>query len=216
MTAADDQFPLDFGTSPSGESVGYTRTSLLRKAQSSSADVFAWRRVVHLYGPLVYGWCRRKGLQPHDAADVVQQVFEVLARRIGTFRKRSPNDSFRAWLHTISSNKIRDHARELQRRREVAAGSLDACVRVDDAPAESSTNAAPDMQALLGRALAYIRPEFSETTWRAFWEVTAFGRRPADVAADLAISTNSVYIAKSRVLGRIRAEFADLFDVGSP
>src|SRR2546429_6346288 len=47
----------------------------------------SWRRLADLYGPLVYGWCRGRGLQPADAEDVLQEVFLTVASRIGDFRR---------------------------------------------------------------------------------------------------------------------------------
>lgn len=49
-------------------------------------------------------------------------------------------------------------------------------------------------------------------TWRAFWRVAVDGCSPADVADELDMSVNAVYIAKSRVLRRLREELGDLLD----
>ena len=57
-----------------------------------------------------------------------------------------------------------------------------------------------------------MREEFQPQTWNAFYELVIMGRMADDVAADLNMSSNAVYIAKSRVLSRLRAEFGDLID----
>ncbi len=53
---------------------------------------------------------------------------------------------------------------------------------------------------------------FEPRTWQAFWGVTVVGDKPADVAADLEMSVAAVYMAKSRVLRRLREEFTELLD----
>ena len=65
---------------------------------------------------------------------------------------------------------------------------------------------------LYRRGLEMIQMEFAERTWKAFWRVIVDGCRPADVADELEMSVNSVYLAKSRVLRRLREELGDLFD----
>src|SRR5687768_12315090 len=61
-------------------------------------DGWAWKRLARLYGPLVYAWCRRVGLQSADAEDVLQEVFVTVAARIGEFRHSGESDTFRGWL----------------------------------------------------------------------------------------------------------------------
>ena len=60
------------------------------------------------------------------------------------------------------------------------------------------------------RALELIVSDFEDVTWKAFWRVVVEGHPPANVAQDLAISRNAVYLAKARVLQRLRDEFKDL------
>ncbi len=62
------------------------------------------------------------------------------------------------------------------------------------------------------RALELIRSEFESRTWDAFWGVAVGGGKPADVAADLEMTVAAVYMAKSRVLRRLREEFTELLD----
>jgi RNA polymerase sigma-70 factor (ECF subfamily) len=66
---------------------------------------------------------------------------------------------------------------------------------------------------VLRRALEQVRGRTSASTWQAFWQVAVEGRKPADVARDLGLSANAVYIATSRMLCRLRAELGE-FDRG--
>jgi RNA polymerase sigma-70 factor (ECF subfamily) len=188
--------------------------SLLVRLRAQEGE--AWQRLVDLYGPVVYGWCRRRGLQPADAADVGQEVFAAVARGLAGCRRDRPGGSFRGWLWGIARHKLLDYWRGRGRRPE-AAGDSDARRRLaevpeTDDPSAQDETAPGETRALLHRALELVRPEFEERTWRAFWRVTVEGQAPADVAAELGMSPNAVYIARSRVLGRLRAEFADLID----
>src|SRR5690606_4676990 len=91
----------------------YSRTSLSLLSGLRARDAEAWRRLVHLYGPLVVSWCRRFGLQPADAEDLTQEVFRVVFNRMGDFRKEGGQGSFRGWLLGITRNKVREHRRSL-------------------------------------------------------------------------------------------------------
>ena len=85
-------------------------TSLLQKLKTH--DEAAWQRVLDLYVPLVFSWCRRSGIPSQDSADVVQEVFRAVLRGIAEFRYSQPADTFRGWLRIITRNKIRDHFRK--------------------------------------------------------------------------------------------------------
>jgi RNA polymerase sigma-70 factor (ECF subfamily) len=183
--------------------------SLLERLQGRDAD--AWRRLTSLYGPPVYAWCRHAGLSPEDAADVGQEVFQAVARTIGTFRRQRPGDSFAAWLRTVTRNKVRDHWRRSAGRVPAAGGSAaqeQLLAVAEDAGADSDpTTVAQEAGSLYRRALELLQSEFEARTWQAFWQVAVEGRPVAEVAAEMQMSPGAVYIAKSRVLKRLRQEF---------
>jgi RNA polymerase sigma-70 factor (ECF subfamily) len=185
---------------------GSTSSSLLERVKAR--DPNAWPRMCDLYGPYIYRWCRRAGLQQADAADIAQEVFRTVAAKIAEFQLGRPG-GFRAWLQAITRNKIGDH---LRRRRGHAQGqggtaaqdqlqqiaeSLDSASAAD---AEAQDNLLPH------RALSLVRSEFADRTWQAFWLVVAEGRSPAEVARQLGTTLAAVYMAKSRVLCRLRQE----------
>jgi RNA polymerase sigma-70 factor (ECF subfamily) len=184
-------------------------SSLLDRVRG--ADQAAWERLVHLYSPLVYDWCRRAGLQAADAADVGQTVFLAVARKVRDFRRDRAGDSFRRWVRAITRTKILDH-RRARAGREAEAG--DALLGLPAAADGSDPAADREEEGLLfRRAVDLVRGEFEPRTWQAFWQVVVDGRAPADVAGDLATSANAVYLAKARVLRRLCEEFADLVDL---
>ena len=185
-----------------------TSSSLLDRVRADEAG--AWDRLVTLYAPLLYHWCRRWKLQEDDLADVFQEVFKSLVVHIADFRRERRGDTFRGWLFTITRNKVHDHFR----RRERAAGGAEAWTRLEELPAPEGAEA-PDpgetdaLRALFLRGLELIRGEFEERTWRAFWKTAIDGLAPREAAVELSMSSGAVRVAKFRVLQRLREELGD-------
>jgi RNA polymerase sigma-70 factor (ECF subfamily) len=192
-----------------------TSSSLLLRVKMQ--EPAAWERLVHLYSPLVYNWCRRAGLQEADARDVGQEIFQAVWSQIQTFKKDQPGHSFRCWLRTVTQHKICDWYRRTRSQPAAQGGAEDVTRTVPDpARALSESDAEQDRveaRSLCHRAIALIRTEFADTTWRAFAAVVMHDQKPADVAQALEISVNQVYLAKSRVLRRLRVEFEDLLEL---
>jgi RNA polymerase sigma-70 factor (ECF subfamily) len=181
-------------------------TLLERLRQPAEQD--AWGRFVHLYTPLLYAWARHFGLAEADAADLVQEVFTVLVQKLPEFR-HEPGKGFRNWLRTVALNKWRD---QLRRRAAPAGGSPEALAEVAAPHDSGAFGEAEYRQHLVRRALQLMQSEFSPKTWQACWEHVAAARAAAEVAAELGISVGSVYVAKSRVMSRLRQELAGLLD----
>ncbi len=202
----------DAFVNPIGDPAGATSLSLLERVRAR--DARAWERLVSLYTPLLDQWCRQYGLQEADAADIRQKVFVVVSERIGTFRRDEAGGSFRGWLRIITRSKVLDHRRcEAPK----AAPGGDAYEKQLHVPAPEPESAAAgvereEIRLLYRRAMELMARDFEETTWKAFYMVVVQDRRPADVAAELGISRNAVYLARARVLSRLREEFADLLD----
>ncbi len=185
-----------------------TSATLLERAKRR--DPGGWARLVRLYGPMVFRWCRVSGIQPSDAADIVQEVFRSVLGGLETFRKDRPGDSFRGWLWTITKNKIRDHVRQGGSAPRAAGGSAaqEQLQQVPDEPTE--TEEAVENGLIVRRALELIRPEFEDRTWQAFWRSAVEEQATADIAEDLGITKGAVRQAKYRVLGRLRQELEGL------
>jgi RNA polymerase sigma-70 factor, ECF subfamily len=174
----------------------------------------AWQRLVRLYGPVTYRWCRRSNLTAEDAADVVQEVMSAVMVHLADFHRDRSQDSFNGWLATITRNKVREHYRRQHGKAEARGGSTAQRQMAEiPQPELSDDSIQPDAQSaacLSRRALELIRAEFEPRTWDAFWRVSVGGQSPAHVDSDLKMSVAAVYKAKSRVLGRFRQVLSEL------
>ena len=197
-------------STPIQRSDSSTSASLIRRVQSD--DRPAWEKLSKLYGPVVYEWARQNGLQPQDAADVMQDVFQSLAKNINKFSQEA-SGTFRGWLWTVSRNKVQDHFRRKAGKDNAAGGSeaYNRLLQMPDAPPLSDSDVGQvEASGIHQRALELMKTDFEPQTWQAFWRTTIDGTSPADVARDLGVSKWTVYKARSRVLQRLREEFADL------
>jgi len=197
--------------------VQQTSLSLLVRLRSGESE--SWNFLVRLYGPLVYSWCRRAGLDVEDASDAVQDVFTSVSNHLGSFRRDRPGDSFRKWLKTIAYNCARSYQRKQALRPQAEGGThaqvqLNAIAQgvVDEPPQPVGDDDESEKRHLLRQATELVRGDFTPVTWQAFWETAVCGRAAADVAADLGITANAVRIAKSRIRARLREELDGLLE----
>jgi RNA polymerase sigma-70 factor (ECF subfamily) len=177
--------------------------------QALALNAAAWERIVRLYQPLLYGRCRRSGLDPDDAADVVQDAILSAFKSVGTFRLDGTT-RFRSWLLGITNNKLKDHWERIGRQPQAEGGS-EAQRRIDQA-ADSSDGPDDEVERarLLGRALELIQGQFEPRTWEAFVRFQSKQQTAAEIAAELGMTANAVHVAASRVRKRLREEFAEL------
>ncbi len=194
---------------------GDLSSSLLVRARQM--EPAAWEHLVRLYAPLVYTWSRRAQLQPTDAEEVGQEVFLAIARNIKDFRRDRPGDSFRGWVHTIAKSKILDFFRR-RRQGPVAEGGNNGQQRLDEAADPQFLDSSPaelllEKQLLVRRALDLIQSEFEARTWQAFLQLVQDEKSGAEVACQLGMTVNAVYLARVRVQRRLREQFAEVVDL---
>jgi RNA polymerase sigma-70 factor (ECF subfamily) len=183
-----------------------TPASLLQRLRTA-ADADAWSRLVHLYLPLVCSWGRHWGLQDADVADLSQEVFTQLYRKLPEF-EYDARKSFRHWLRTVTLNKWR----ELARRRDPVLLNHSSLLAEHADPAGADDPWEAEHQRYLAtRALQLIHKDFDAASWQACWQTVVEARAPAEVARDLGMSVGAVYAAKSRILRRLRKELEGLW-----
>lgn len=188
-----------------------TRHSLLVRLFEPSDEV-AWQEFMEIYEPLVYNLARRRGFQHADAADLCQEVFQATARAIERWHERPDRGSFRAWLFHIARNVMINTLRHRQRHPGGVGGS-DIKRLLDQQPAddhESQLLSVEYERHLFQWAAEEVKKEFRQPTWQAFWQTGVEGRKPHEVAGELHISVGAVYIARSRVMARLREKIEEV------
>lgn len=184
-----------------------TPFSLLeRLRQPSPAE--AWGRFVDLYTPLIYHWGKKLGLPTADLSDYVQDVFVLLVRVMPDFEYR-PDKRFRGWLWTLAKNKWLERQRHMAAR-PVLVSDEQQLANIPGATLE--LDEAEYRRYLVDRALQLMKAEFQPTTWQACWECVVHERPTAEVAQELGLTPNAVYVACSRVLRRLRQELVGLLE----
>lgn len=189
-----------------------------RNVFRSQLSVFL-QRLVHIYGPLVYNWARRVGMQPQDAADVAQETFAAVASRLSSFDHQRSGATFRGWLWTITRNKSMDWLRERGQYAQAAGGSNNLAKlnqqlvqpgSFDSDASSCDSTRSHDQNEVLHRTLAMVRSSFQRGTWQAFWRTVVDQCSPEQVAEELGVSKWTVYKARARVLQRLRSELDGL------
>jgi RNA polymerase sigma factor (sigma-70 family) len=183
-----------------------TRPSLLVRLRDTH-DAEAWRQFVRLYAPLVYRYARRNGLQDADAADLTQDVLRAVSTGAIRMEYDPQRGSFRGWLFTIAQRKL---CNLLAQQRRPGRGSGDGGVQVllDEQPDRDEADRWEEeyRRRVFAWAAECVRPTVSDTTWQAFWQTAVEGRSGAEVAAELTMTVAAVYLAKSRVMVRLKEQ----------
>lgn len=190
-----------------------TRATLLARLRNGD-DADAWVEFLKLYGPVVYAFARNRGLQDADAADMMQEVLQSVARNAARMEYDPRKGTFRGWLYTVTRNKIYNFLNG-GRNKARPTGDSGMLERLEAVPDRNGDDAEAAWELeyqrrLSARAMDIVRDEFQPNTWRAFWG-TAVEDLPADqVGRDLGMSVGAVYVAKSRVISRLRDEVRKL------
>jgi RNA polymerase sigma factor (sigma-70 family) len=184
-----------------------TRPSLLLRIRDPR-DAGAWRQFGELYEPLVYGYARKHGLQDADAADLTQDVLRLVAGAVRGLDYDPARGSFRGWLFTVVRNQLRKFLHRQQRPGR-GTGDTDAQRLLEEQPAPEEEQASWDEEygrRLFAYAAEVVRGDFQEATWQAFWRTAVEGRPAKLVAEELGLSVAAVYLAKGRVMARLKEQ----------
>ena len=178
-------------------------TLLHRLCDAPTSD--DWERFVRLFTPLLRQWAARFEVGAIAAEDLLQEVFVLLIRELPKFRY-DPSRSFRAWLWTV----FRHAALAWQKKQQRPGPSLDQLEELASPDSISEATEAEYRHYLLGRIMQIVQTDFPATTWQIFQQVAIEGRLGVDVAREFGVTVNAVYLARSRVLARLREELAGL------
>lgn len=206
MKSPDNNYRAEPGT----ETPGSTSGTLLDRVKAG--DEASRARLVALYEPLVYHRYLAK-VPEHERPDIAQAVFATLFEKIGQFEKRFDGPAFRGWLYKISFNKVGDYIRRT-RRKGHSLGEASIAAESGIPVRREGGDDATERNIIFRKALELARAEFEPETFQAALRLIE-GESGAMVAADTNKTCNAIYIAKSRVLRRVRdilEEFGELTD----
>jgi RNA polymerase sigma factor (sigma-70 family) len=182
-----------------------TRASLLVRLRDPG-DEDAWREFVDLYAPLVYGYARKQGLQDADAADLCQETLGAVAGAIGRLEYDPQHGLFRNWLFTVVRRKLSSW-RRAERHRPQGSHDATSQQRLQQCAAPQTMEAEWETEwqrSLFAWACEQVRRDVTAITWQAFWRTAIDGQSSKQVAADLDLTVAAVYVARSRVLARLK------------
>jgi RNA polymerase sigma-70 factor (ECF subfamily) len=191
-----------------------TRLSLLVRLRDARDDG-AWAQFVDVYAPLVFGFARKHGLQDADAADLTQDVLQAVSGGIRRLDYDPRRGTFRGWLFTVVRNKLRNFL-AAQKRPGRGTGDTDAQQRLQELPARADDEAAWWDQEYERRVFSWaaeqVRGAFQESTWQAFWHTAVEGKTGPQAARALGLSVAAVYLAKGRVMNRLKELIRETLD----
>ena len=183
-----------------------TRFSLIEKIKNPR-DAEAWSEFAEIYYPLVIRMCRQKGLQHADATDVAQEVLGRVAKAVKTYRHDQPGSTFRGWLYRITRNLTIDFFRKQNKDPLVKAAYREDLNTIQE-PSEVESRDfhlafRKQMFAVVAKIVAQqVQPQ----TWAAFWKTEVEHQDVASAAKELSMTAGAIYVARSRVIAKLRKE----------
>jgi RNA polymerase sigma factor (sigma-70 family) len=187
-----------------------TSASLLLRIKDRR-DESAWAEFLKVYMPLVYSYGLKYGLQDSDSADLAQETMRRVVRSIDAFEYDPARGSFRGWLLTVARNELRRMKSRLDGT-TTGSGDTEVILLLEQEPSRSEEDKweVEYQLHLFHWAVKQVQVEFREPTWRAFC-LTVIENVPIEQAAQLlTLTPGAIYIARSRVLARIRSLIASI------
>ena len=175
-----------------------TRASLILRLRKPG-DLEAWEQFSELYEPFIFRMARSRGLQDADARDLTQDVMVRVAKSVRSWEPDRSKGSFRGWLSRITRNMVVDFMRSRSRK----INSVEFVEDIAECPESELYDLELRKQAFVW-ASEKVRSDFAEATWKAFWMTAVENKSATEVAAATGLSVGAVYIAKSRVMAKLR------------
>lgn len=191
-----------------------TARTFIQRLQGGGDET--WRQLDQLYRPLIVHWLRGFTLRTADIDDLVQEILMVVMLRINDFDHNGRVGAFRRWLRVIAANTTRSYLRKAKRQQQ-SPETMKLLEELEDTASPVAQQFDRDHDDfVLRELLSRVEAEFEPKTMAAFRMHVLDQVDARDTAQRLEMSPRAVYIAKSRVLRRLREEAADWFDELTP
>ena len=174
-------------------------------------DPERWRQFDAIYRPMLQGYLRKQGLKEFDANDIVQDIFVKLLGKIDTYDRA--RYSFRTWLFRVAHNALVDAARRRASRKKALDGWVLNILRVtpSDSVRMEEEWTVMHRERILKHALKVVRARVSSRVWACFVQRVFQNHPAAEIARDLNLEPNAVYVNACRVMKLVRT-FCEDFD----
>lgn len=170
----------------------------------------AWDRVLRRACWHVYAVARDHGLSLDVADDIIQNVLLEASNNIGKFNHNGHTGAFRKWLRMVVRAQLGANVRESVGRVDLPIGGSQVLKLLHDLPAgDVPTSTDTERQQFAESILQAVEAKLKPANWEAFCRVVFRKQPPDEVAAELGMSLNQVYLIKSRTMRRLAQALCD-------
>jgi RNA polymerase sigma-70 factor (ECF subfamily) len=174
-------------------------------------DPERWREFDGIYRPILLAYLRNQGLGDSEAEDVISDTFVKLLGKIQTYDRN--RCKFRSWLFSVVHNTVIDHARRRAAYKKALDGWASQALTTDPSDSVKREEIFRDIhrKKILAHALKVVRGRVSSKVWACFEQRLLRNRPAAQIAEELKIQANAVYVNACRVMKQVR-EVCEEFD----
>lgn len=185
----------------------WVTTSAVLRRLADFDDTAAWNAFADRFRAPIERFAKGRGLSESDAEDVAQETLMDFARAFRDAGYDRGKGRLSSWLFGIAWRRV-DRVRRKDER-AVAEQPVGEHPTAFWAGVEGDAAATRDWdeaweRARLERCLREVRREVQPSTFRVFEMLVLEHRSVEEAVAELGITRNAVYVAKHRVLGRLR------------
>jgi RNA polymerase sigma factor (sigma-70 family) len=172
-------------------------------------DPERWREFDAIYRPILFGFLHKQGLEHFEADEVIQDTYLKLLGKIQTYDRETCR--FRTWLFRVTHNTMIDHARRRASHQKALNGWAANVLRAtpSDSIVMEQQFRKLHTQKILSHALKKVSARVSSKAWTCFQQRLLANRPGAEIAADLQIEPNAVYVHACRVMKLVRDACAE-------
>lgn len=182
-----------------------TTTQVLEDLKGSN-DAFAWSNFRDHFYPALFNFARSLGLSATDAEDAAQETMLAFLKAFRGGKYNRKKGQLSHWLFGVARRVILNFRKRRPREYVIKDDTTGTSFwdMVADENAFKHTWDTEWRRMVLERCLQQVRKEVDQKIYEAF-ELYALNQRPVEeVSKTLGMSQNAVYIAKSRVLSKLR------------